>query len=333
MKKVMLVLLVTVMVFSLSACGNPEQTERPVLGIVMPNATHGFLGESIRHAELAAQEMSEIYGVDFEFLTSGSAEEQNSQLNDLIDNKVDAIVLWPHTGGDLRNAAVRAREANIPLVIYDRLITGFEPDIEIMGDNIRIGQMAGEYFNRFFEDEPGDIYYLEFRGDDSTVPEQRSGGFNQTKDARFVRAGEFYTNWQRSVAMELMEEFLEVSSVSEIEKIQAIYTHDDEVALGVLDAIKAYDGDATLNIRLISGVSGSREYLDTFAPVNEQFGISQVTYEFSPSMIRQAIETGMRILNGENISGRILIPTYEIDNTNEEEYRSSDVYIIRYSLD
>ena len=333
MKKIILgLLVVAIMVFAVTRNDSPEP-ERLVLGIVMPGETHGFLGESIRHAEIAAREMSEIFGVDYLFLTSVNAIDQNAQLDELVEKNVDAIVLWPHTGGDLRIAAAGIREAGIPLIIYDRLITGFPANVEIMGDNVLIGQKAGEYFNRFFTAElrVGNVYFLEFRGDDSTVPEQRSGGFGQTRNANLVRLDQFYTNWQRRVAMEKMESFLATRTIEDIERVKAIFTHDDEVALGVLDAIQNFTGDAALNIRLISGVSGSREYLDTFAPIKERFGISKVTYEFSPSMIREAIETGMRILNGEDISGLILIPTYEIDNANEAEYRNSEVYILRYS--
>ena len=106
-----------------------------VLGIVMPNATHGFLGESIKHARAAAEEYSKANGFSYKFLTSAEASEQNNQLDTLINEKVDCIVLWPHNGNELRSGAMKVMEAKIPLIIYDRLIDEFKPTAEVMGDN------------------------------------------------------------------------------------------------------------------------------------------------------------------------------------------------------
>ena len=81
MKKLLGFLTAMLMVLTLSACTSPapgptpEGTEgtdgdRPVLGIVMPNATHGFLGESIKHAEDAAKTFADEYNLDYKFLKS-----------------------------------------------------------------------------------------------------------------------------------------------------------------------------------------------------------------------------------------------------------------------
>lgn len=362
MKKFLSVILAGTMAFALSACGggsapspaaSPSEsagasagasasatasagasTGKKVLGIIMPNADHGFLGESIKHAEAGVKEMQSKYNADYKFLTSGEASEQNNQVDTLINEKVDAIVLWPHNGDELRSAAQKVVDAKIPLIIYDRLITGFTPTAEVMGDNNKIGEMAGTYFSKFFEADlkAGQVFYLEFKGDNSTVPQQRSDGFNKTKDKNLVAAQQFSTDWQRQKAMEQMETYLTTSKKEDIEKIKAVFTHDDEVALGILDAIQNYKGEAKLNIKLISGVSGMKDYLDTFKPIKEKYDISQVTYEFSPSMVRNAVEVGLQVLSGESKSGLILIPTAEIDNSSEEAYRNSDVYKVRYSL-
>jgi len=330
MKNTIIALLALIMALTFAACSSSGTQETKVLGIVIPNATHDFMAESIRHAEAGAKEMAQTFGVEYRLLISESSAEQAQQIDTLINEKVDALVLWPHNGEELKDSTERIGAAGIPLVVYDRLIPDFTPTAWVMGDNEGLGRLAGEYFSRFFADElaNGEVYYLEFKGDTSTVPKQRSGGFHERLHNSFKRVGEpFITYYQRQTAMEQMAEFL--TSNPDAEKVQAIFTHDDEVALGILDAIKNH-GDA-LNIRLISGVSGDRNYLDTFAPVLGQFGIAQVTYEYSPSMVRNAVEAGMRLLAGEDLSGLILVPTFEVDNQNEAEYRSSEVYITRYS--
>lgn len=342
MKKLVVLMLLTALVFSLVGCGSEQPTAdtgsdsasaTKVLGVVMPNATHGFLGESIKHAEAATKQYAEEYGFEYKFLTSAEASEQNNQLDTLINEKVDCIVLWPHNGDELRSGAQNVMDAGIPLVIYDRLITDFKPTMEVMGDNFTIGEETGKYMNKYFADELAkeqQVHILEFKGDNSTVPQQRSDGFSKTADKNIVVVQQFSTGWQRAKAQEQMETFLTTSSIEDIEAIKAVFTHDDEVVLGVLDAITSYNGPVQLNIKLVTGVGGRRENLDTFKPYKEEYGIDQVTYLFSPTMVRDAVEYGAKIINGEEFSGLHLIDTLEIDLQNEQEFRNSEIYKIRY---
>lgn len=320
------------------AAAAPAATEvatAKVMGIVMPNADHGFTGESIKHAEAFAKELSAKDGFTYKFLTAGETSEQNNQIDTLLNEKVDVIVMWPINGDELRSAAQKVIDAKIPLVIYDRLITGFTPTVEFMGDNTLIGKMTGEYFNKYFKadiDAGKDINILEFKGDLSTVPTQRSDGFKSTASPKFKIVQAFTTDWQRTKAMDQMETFLNTSKPEDIESIKAIFTHDDEVVLGVLDAIANYKGTAKLDIRLVSGVGARKENLDIFPEYKEKFNIDQVTYAFSPAMIRSAVQLGADILNGKTPSGLILGPTVEVDNASAEAFRTNEIYVTRYSL-
>ncbi len=336
MKKVLAIVLALVLVLGMVACGGTaeEPESAGVLGVVMPNATHGFLGESIAHARAEADALAAETGLTVNFLTSAESSEQNNQIDQLIADGVDCIVLWPHNGDEVRSSAQAVMEAGIPLIIYDRLINGFVPTAELMGDNVTIGEMTGEYFNNFFAEDiaMGQVNILEFKGDNSTVPEQRSQGFASTADANINIVQQFSTDWQRAKAMEQLETWFASSSVEDVEALKAIFTHDDEVVLGVLDAINNYDGPATLNIKLVSGVGGRVENLDTFAPWAEK-GVMQVTYAFSPAMVRDAVILGSKVVLGEESpSGLILIPTVEIDNSNEQEFRTNDIFVTRYSI-
>lgn len=331
MKRLVALLVMGAMVFVIAGCSGGGKKSK-VLGVVMPNATHGFLGESIKHAEAATKQFAEEFGFEYKFLTSAESSEQNNQLDTLINEKVDCIVLWPHNGDELRSGAQKVMDAKIPLIVYDRLIEGFEPTAEVMGDNFTIGQATGKYLNQYFQNElaRGEVRILEFKGDNSTVPQQRSDGFAETADKNIKIVQQFSTDWQRAKAQEQMETFLNANRVSDIEKIKAVFTHDDEVVLGVLDAIISYNGPAKLDIRLVTGVGGRRENLDTFKSYKDEYGIDQVTYLFSPTMVRDAVEYGAKILNGEEVSGLYLIDTQEIDLSNEAEFRNSEIYKIRY---
>jgi ribose transport system substrate-binding protein len=61
-------------------------------------------------------------------------------------------------------------------------------------------------------------------------------------------------------------------------------------------------------------------------------GIDFMTYTFSPSMVRDAIDLGLKVLQGEPLEKNYKVPTKMIDKSNYKEYMESDLYKIRYSL-
>ncbi|MGL4392602.1 MAG: substrate-binding domain-containing protein [Fusobacteriaceae bacterium] len=306
--------------------------QKKIIGIVTPNATHGFLAESIKHAKIGADEFTKGTNIEYKFMTSAEASQQNNQMDELINAKVDAIVLWPHNGDELRSSAIKAMNEKIPLIVYDRLINGVKPTVEILGDNPAIGKMTAKYFNKYFEKElkAGIVNILEFKGDNSTVPQERSKGFASVADKKIKIVQQFDTGWQRAKAQEQMENFLNLSDVKTVESINGVFTHDDEVASGVIDAIINYKGNAKLNIRLISGVQARKESVETFETYKKKYNIDQVTYLFSPAMIRNAIKVGVEIAQEKKEPSLILIPTVEVDTKNYKEFMKSADWKIRY---
>jgi len=358
MKKILALVLAVCMALSLVACGStgtkettdtvePTKTAEStgttetdasnlagkLIGVITPSADHGFTAESIQHCEAQVKELAAKYGFDYKFVTAAESGEQNNAVDTILALDPDVIVLWPITGDELRSAAQSIQDADVPLIIYDRLIEGFEPTSWIMGDNDAIGEGAGEYFNAYFADElaAGEVNILEFRGDSSTVPMQRSNGFKKTANPNFKVVQGFDTNWSQQTAMEQMESFLSTKSVAEIESIQAIFTHDDEIVFGIVEAIKNYSGDAKINIKLISGVSGGEGFMNLFDNSGLE-GIEFMTYTFSPSMVRNAVDLAVKVLQGETLETSYLIPTEMIDKTNYKEYMKSEIYTVRYSL-
>ena len=62
-----------------------------------------------------------------------------------------------------------------------------------------------------------------------------------------------------------------------------------------MEALKNYNGPANINIKLISGVSGGEGFMDLFENSGLE-GIDFMTYTFSPSMVRDAVGLGLKVL-------------------------------------
>jgi len=63
----------------------------------------------------------------------------------LISNRIDALVIIPHDGAAMAKAVRLAHEAGIPVLSYDRLITGCDLDLYVAFDNIRVGELQAQY--------------------------------------------------------------------------------------------------------------------------------------------------------------------------------------------
>ena len=68
MKKLIVFLLVfAVMGLSFVSAGGQQDKDSKFLAVIMPSADHGFLGESIKHAENATKKLAEENGYSYQF--------------------------------------------------------------------------------------------------------------------------------------------------------------------------------------------------------------------------------------------------------------------------
>ncbi len=315
------------------------------MGVVIPSGDHGFTGESVAHAKMEAEAlMKATPGLDIQVKDGADAAAQITSIeNMLAGGDIDLIMLWPMEGEALRSAAQSIVDAGVKLVIYDRLITDFQGlTAQIMGDNHTIGKSMGEYVTKYYGDDDT-VNYLRFVGDSSTVTAQRSDGMDEVIDAKkFVQvANTFVTDWSTETAQGQMEEWLNARSQSEIEALDLIVTHDDEIVDGLMNAIESYSGPAKINVKLITSVGGREGTLQRFEATKS--GVKFTTFYFAPSFIRESLRLSVAELTGAAYSGATevdgvyLIPSFSISNAGDsdmdfDQYRASDIYKERYSI-
>lgn len=323
----------------------PEKKETFKMGVVTPSGDHGFTGESVAQAKLEAELLMEQYdNLDIVVKDGIDASAQITSIeNMLAGGDMDLIMLWPMEGEALRSAAQSIIDAGVELVIYDRLIENFDGLVaQIMGDNVGIGKEMGTYINEFYKDTDK-VQYLRFVGDSSTVTSQRSEGMDGVIDPKFEQvANTLVTDWSTEKAQSQMEDWLNSRTAAEIENLDLIVTHDDEIVDGIMNALEAYSGPAKINIKLITSVGGREETLAKFE--STKLPIKFCTFFFSPSFIREAEILSANHLLGKEYTGAslsdgiYLIPSFSITNADLKgfydfaAYRASNQYIDRYAI-
>ena len=201
MKKALSLILALGMTISLAACGqnqaavntnstvanstvaNSTETvkEDPmVFGIAMPQLDNdGFKANLVGIKQFAEENNIELIITD----GKASADSQMQQVEDLITKKVDAIVMCPVDSGAAAAAVVKANAANIPVVSFDRNISGGVLAGLAESDNTAHGAAGADLMKEAAENsgmKVEDLIVLELLGTLSTTAGlQRHTGFSE----------------------------------------------------------------------------------------------------------------------------------------------------------
>jgi len=314
------ILLSLLLIVFLIVYSRPDNTskDKKIIAVSTIGPTHQWPEGVLYYAKEEVAKVAKANGWDYICVVGNNSNEQSQQVIELVNEGVDCIIMLPMDGASLKTAAVTVQKANIPLVVFDREIPDFTPTATVKGDNYGIGISTAELFNKAF---PEGTSVLELMGDTSTVPFQRTDGYNDTINDSFVTIEVGYADWQRKIAKELFQSWINNATVEEMASIGAIYTHDDEIALGVLDVLDEYkksDKKKILpNLKVIAGSSGSQEI---FHRIQEEDDYDIFSLTYPPSMIQEAIRTGEKIMKGEDYEEMTIFPTIEVNSKNVVQY-------------
>ena len=313
MKKILTVLVVLAMV--LSMCGMTAVAEgQHKIGILAPATTHGWVGGVTYFAQQAADSLD----IDYTLLTSSDADEMSSQIEQLIQLGVEAIVVWPQFTG-IETAAEMALEKGIKIYNFDMIINvdeKYADDMYVLtGDNYGMGVAGAQYIVDKIGTE-GKVLVMDVPGS-GNVAADRKAGFMDTMaeiapDMEFI---EISTAFAREDGLNDMADALTANA-----QIDAVFSMDDETSIGALQAI--VEAGRT-DVKAITGGGGCQEY---FKLMNDEkyadIWVSSATY--APDMIVACIENAVKVLEGEDVDHTIVLPTNVVDRDNVADYLNAD---------
>ncbi|NDL55711.1 ABC transporter substrate-binding protein [Phytoactinopolyspora mesophila] len=188
--------------------------------------------ESMREA------FSEENGFDLVFnAADNDPAAQISAVRSFINQEVDAIVIAPIVEDGWDDVLQEAQEAGIPVVLEDRTVSSSDDLYEAwVGLDFRHeGVMAGEWAAETFGDTPTNMVVLE--GTTGSAPaNDRAAGFAEAIEGTAITVLDSQTgNFTRADGKTVMEGFLQKHGSD----IDLLYAHNDDMALGAIDAIEA----------------------------------------------------------------------------------------------
>ncbi|GGB19544.1 galactofuranose ABC transporter, galactofuranose-binding protein YtfQ [Allosediminivita pacifica] len=229
---------------------------------------------------------AEERGIDLRFSDAQQRQEnQIAAIRSFVAQGVDAILLAPVVATGWDSVLEEAKEAEIPVVLLDRQVdSSKELYLTAVGSNlVHEGEVAGQWL---VDNKPeGECRVVELQGTTGSSPAiDRATGFrNAIEGADNIEIVRSQTgDFTRSGGKEVMESFLQAEGGGD--NICALYAHNDDMALGAIQAIKEAGIDPGDDILIVS----IDAVPDIFKAMAE--GDANATVELTPNMAGPAFE-------------------------------------------
>ncbi|MFC4075934.1 ribose ABC transporter substrate-binding protein RbsB [Salinithrix halophila] len=208
--------------------------------------------------------------------------QQANDVEDLIQKKVDILLINPTDSKAVAAAIESANQADIPVITVDREAEKGKVRSHIASDNVEGGKMAGDLIlNKI--DGKGKIVELEGIPGTSAARD-RGKGFHKAVDNKGgveVVASQ-PANFDRAKGLSVMENILQSKK-----DIQAVFAHNDEMALGALQAIQSAKKDI-----LVVGFDATDDAVKAVEKGNLAATIAQRPVEIGQKAVQIAVKVG-----------------------------------------
>ena len=238
---------------------------------------------------------------------------QVADVEDLIARRVDVILLAPREFEGLTPALQAAKNADIPVILVDREAEGTpgEDFVTFLGSNfVEQGRRAAEWL---VEETGGKAGIVELTGTPgSSVAADRAKGFREVIDKHpgmkilASQTGDF----SRATGQRVLQNIAQSLG----KQITAVYAHNDEMALGAIQALKAAGFKPGEDVKVVS-IDGQRAALEAI-----EKGELGATVESNPRFGPIAFDTIEELRRGEQVPTKKLITDRFFDRKNAAEF-------------
>jgi len=283
MRRIAIAVVASTMTFSLAGCGalgaassseaSPTKGNDITVGVLMPESTNTRYEEfdypiiQKKVAELTDKQGKTIYANG-----EASAKKQATQMQQMIDEKVDVILLDAVDSHAIADMVTKAKDAGIPVIAYDRLAEG-PIDAYVSFDNELVGEVQGRSLVEALGsgiDTSDKIVMLNGSPSDPNAGQFKAGAMSELNGKLTIAKTYDVDGWKPEIAQADM-----TKAINSIGKgnIKAVYSANDAMAgaaikameeAGITDIppITGQDAELTAVQRIVSG----EQYMSVYKP-------------------------------------------------------------------
>lgn len=288
-------------VLLLAACSREPARDAastgPVVGFSQVGAESGWRTANTK----SIKDEAAARGITLKFSDAqGDQENQVRAIRSFIQQRVDYIAFSPRTEDGWESVLQEAKRAKIPVILTDRAVKVSDSTLYVTfigSDFVEEGRRAAACLARHTN---GKANIAELQGTPGSAPAlDRKRGFEEAlaayPDMHIIKSQS--GNFERAKGKEVFEAFLRSSDGP---KINALYAHNDDMALGALQALEAAGKVPGKDVVVVS-VDGVR---DAFQAMLD--GKLACSVECNPLLGPQLFDVIAKLQKGEEVPHRIL---------------------------
>ncbi len=315
--KIRTILATTTAAVTFAGAANAEaHAEAMTIGITQNNVGVDSYQTTYERAFIEAAEANDM--VETVVLDAGGdVARQIAQVEDLIQQEVDAIIIWPTNGEAVIPAVRKASQAGIPVIVTNSNIAeaGFDFVASFSGpDNITQGSRSAEIMcDRFKElGIEGEARVVQISGQPGyTTAIERAQGFEERlpevcPDVELVETQP--GDWNREKSQQVMEAFL-----VKYDDIDGVYAGDDNMGVGALNAARAAGRAGDITFVGATNFAVGYEAMEA----GDYWGS---IYQSPVDDAEAALQTAIDVLNGEEVPFLNYFDTPKITQDNMSEF-------------
>ena len=308
LRKIAAIAVTGLMVFSMAACGGSSagsteapktetkaEAAAPAAEAAAPAAEaagSGSIGLSIStlnnpfFVTLSDGATAKAGELGLELITVDAGDDsakQTSDIEDLISKNISVLIVNPVDSDAVAPGVEDAIAKGIKVIAVDRVVNGVEVDCSIASDNVAGAKMAAEYLVELAGEKAKTAELEGVNGASATI--DRGEGFHSVADEKLDVVASQTANFNRAEGMTVMENMLQANP-----DIQCVFAHNDEMALGAIEAI----GDKEI---IVAGFDATDDAVEA---VKE--GKMAATVAQQPDLMgATAVETAGKLIKGETV--------------------------------
>jgi D-xylose transport system substrate-binding protein len=241
------------------------------------------------------------------------AAKQQSQAEAALTNGAKVLVLDPVDSASAASIVTRAKQSNVPVISYDRLITGAPVDYYISFDNVKVGKLQGQSLvDKLKQDgKKGSIVMINGSPTDNNAKLFKEGAHSVIDGSGFKVAKEYDTpDWSQDKAQTEMEQAITALGKN---GFVGVYSANDGNAAGIVAAMKSNGVDPkkipiTGQDAQLDGVQRilvGEQYMTVYKAIKpEAEAAAQLAYNLLQG---QKPENG--VVNGKTNNGQVDVPS------------------------
>lgn len=217
---------------------------------------------------------------------------QSNDVDDLLQQGVNALLVNPTDSAAISSAVQAANVLDIPVIALDRSADQGDVKALVASDNAKGGQMAAEYL---VQQLGKGAKVIELQGvPGASATRERGRGFHEIADVQLDVVASQAADFDRTKGLTVMENLLQGNP-----GVQAVFAHNDEMALGAIEAIQSSGKDIP-----VVGFDGNDDALTSI-----RNGKLTATVAQQPDLIGQlAVNAARDVLQGKEVEASIPAP-------------------------